>query len=203
MKVHPIPHASFEITRSRFIQTLHHSSVSWEINLLCFFSWKCTWFGQKKLIKVQNFRLSTAHVKFHQLCTLIDSFCWKYIKFKLKKYIALMSHDSEDWCRIWRKTDLLFQKWQEFGELWPKHSKVSTICTFIGSYCAIVPLVFTVWPNGVNFHDNEEWYKFGEESTCHFKIDIRNLTNFHLSTRKSKKFPLYWVPFEQSIYCLS
>ena len=28
--------------------------------------------------------------------------------------------------------------------------------------------------------------KFGEESTCHFKIGIRNFTNFDLSTRKSQ-----------------
>ena len=32
--------------------------------------------------------------------------------------------------------------------------------------------------------------KFGEELTCQFKIDMRNLTNFDLSTRKSKKFAL-------------
>ena len=30
--------------------------------------------------------------------------------------------------------------------------------------------------------------KFGEESTCHFKIDIRNLTDFDLTTQKSQKF---------------
>ena len=30
--------------------------------------------------------------------------------------------------------------------------------------------------------------KFEEESTCQFKIDIRNLTNFDPSTRKSQKF---------------
>ena len=36
-----------------------------------------------------------------------------------------------------------------------------------------------------------EWdTKFAEELTCHFKIDIRNLTNFDLSTRKSQKFSL-------------
>ena len=35
MKVHPILHASFETTRSRFIQILHHCSVSC---LLCIFS---------------------------------------------------------------------------------------------------------------------------------------------------------------------
>ena len=29
--------------------------------------------------------------------------------------------------------------------------------------------------------------KFEEELTCHFKTDMRNLTNFDLSTRKSKK----------------
>ena len=32
--------------------------------------------------------------------------------------------------------------------------------------------------------------KLGEESTCRFKIDIRNLTNFDLSTRKSQKCSL-------------
>ena len=141
MKVHPIPHASFETTRSRFIQILHHCSVSWKITplyffssniytlektqfsdfwmvewkfkihqilfvmfettiqfffklcitlqchertLLYFFSWNCTWFEEKEPIKVQNFRLSTAHVKFHQIGTLIGPFCWKYIKFQLK-----------------------------------------------------------------------------------------------------------------------
>ena len=29
--------------------------------------------------------------------------------------------------------------------------------------------------------------KLEEEMTCRFKIDMRNLTNFDLSTRKSKK----------------
>ena len=32
--------------------------------------------------------------------------------------------------------------------------------------------------------------KFEEESTCRFKIDLRNLTNFDPTTRKSKKFTL-------------
>ena len=46
--------------------------------------------------------------------------------------------------------------------------------------------------------------KFGEESTCHFKIDIKDLTSFDLSTRrKSQKFSFQWAPFEQSIYCFS
>ena len=32
--------------------------------------------------------------------------------------------------------------------------------------------------------------KFVEELTCQFKIDMRNLTNFDLSTQKSRKFAL-------------
>ena len=32
--------------------------------------------------------------------------------------------------------------------------------------------------------------KFGEESTCRFKIDIRNLTNFDLSAQKSQEVSL-------------
>ena len=32
--------------------------------------------------------------------------------------------------------------------------------------------------------------KFEEELTCHFKIDMRNLTNFDSSTQKSQMFAL-------------
>ena len=38
--------------------------------------------------------------------------------------------------------------------------------------------------------------KFEEELTRQFKIDMRNLTNFHLSAQKSQKFVLEWAPFE-------
>ena len=34
----------------------------------------------------------------------------------------------------------------------------------------------------------KRYTKFGEESTCRFKIDINNLTNVNLSTQKSQKF---------------
>ena len=35
--------------------------------------------------------------------------------------------------------------------------------------------------------------KFEEELTCHFKTDMRNLTNFDSSTRKSKKLLFNWL----------
>ena len=46
-------------------QTLH-TSVSREITLLYFLSWNFIWFGQKGQ-NLQNFRLLTAHVKFHHI----------------------------------------------------------------------------------------------------------------------------------------
>ena len=33
-----------------------------------------------------------------------------------KKYRRVMSRDPKDWCKIWRKANLLFQKWHESGE---------------------------------------------------------------------------------------
>ena len=41
--------------------------------------------------------------------------------------------------------------------------------------------------------------KFEKELTCQFKIDMRNLINFDPTTRKSQKFALKWVAFDQSI----
>ena len=115
---------------------MHHSSVLWEIALLYFFCLNFILFGQKEPIKVHNFRFLTAHMKFHQIFTLIGFFCWQHIKFQLKKYRGVMSHDTKEWCKIWRKPHLLFQKWQEFGELWPEHSKLLKIYTLIGFFSA-------------------------------------------------------------------
>ena len=35
--------------------------------------------------------------------------------------------------------------------------------------------------------------KFEEELTCHFKTDMRNLTNFDSSTQKSKGLLINWL----------
>ena len=131
--------------------------MSSEITLPYFFSWNFIWFLQKEPIKVQNFRkMSTAQVKFHQICTLIGSFRCKYIKFQLKKYRGVMSHDTEDLCKIWRKTDLLLQKWQEFCEFWSKHSKVSKLCTLSGPFRATYITFDLKKCRGVVFHDTKE-----------------------------------------------
>ena len=73
------------------------------ISLLYFLSWNCAWVLQKKPTKVQNFRLSTAQVKIKQMCTLTGYFLLKVCKFQLKNYRRVMSHDTEEWWKVWRK----------------------------------------------------------------------------------------------------
>ena len=41
--------------------------------------------------------------------------------------------------------------------------------------------------------------KFEEKFTCQFKIDMKNLTNFDPSTRKSQKLAPCWDAFDKSI----
>ena len=158
--------------------------MSREITLLYFFSWNFIWFLQKEPIKVQNFRLSTAQVKFHQICTLIGFFCWKNIKFQLKKYRGVMSHNTEKWCKIWKKTNFLFQKRQEFGEFWSDHSEVSKIFTLIGTFRTKYITFDQKSTEELSFMTLKSQAKFEEKLTCGLENEMRNLTNFHQDTWK-------------------
>ena len=80
VKIYQIPHVIFETTSQYFckpcIALQCHEKISLKI-ILYFFSSNFIWILQKEPSKVQNFRLSTALVTFHQIWTLIGSFCWK------------------------------------------------------------------------------------------------------------------------------
>ena len=43
--------------------------------------------------------------------TLLGSFNLKHKKYGLKICRGVMGHDNEEWCKIWRGIDLLFQNW--------------------------------------------------------------------------------------------
>ena len=109
-----------------------------------------------------------------------------------------MSHYPGHWCKIWRKTDLLFQKWQEFGEFWPEHSKVSKICTFIGSYCAKYLMFDLKKYRGVIFHETERWCKIWRKTDLWFGKwhgEYGKCSPEHL---KVSKLRLWWDPLIQS-----
>ena len=69
----------------------------------------------------------------------LKGYFWrKYIMSELKRYRGLTFHDTREWCKIWRKTNLWFgKKYEEFGKFSPEHLKVSKLgylwCTFIQS----------------------------------------------------------------------
>ena len=114
-----------------------------------------------------------------------------------------MSHDPEEWCKIRRKTDLLFQKWQEFGEFWPEHSKVSQICTLIRCYCAKYLMFDLKKYRGVTFHDTEEWCKIWRKTDLWFGKWHEEFGKFSPEHWKVSKLGLPWDPFVQSRKCMS
>ena len=112
-----------------------------------------------------------------------------------------MSHDPEDWCKIWRKTDLLFQK-RIWWILTRAISKVSKICTFIGSYC-VKYLMFDLQKyRGVILLDTEEWYKIWRKIDLWFEKWHEKFGKFSPAHLKVFKLGLWWDPFIQSRRCI-
>ena len=57
MKICKILHVIFHATKAVFLQILHHSSMSWKITPLCFFSSNNIYFAQKEPIKMKIFEI--------------------------------------------------------------------------------------------------------------------------------------------------
>ena len=120
-----------------------------------------------------------------KICTFICSYCVKYSIFDLNEYRGVIFHDSEGWCKLWRKNDLRFGKWhEEYGKVSPEDLKVSKLELWRDSG-KIISLKFTeelcVWTM-----KNDA--KFEKELTCRFKIGMSNLMNFDWRTWKSQTF---------------
>ena len=98
VKIQQIPHVIFKTT-SQFLFKRCITLQCNEITLLYLFSWNFIWFGEKEPIKVQNFRLTTAHLK---SVLLIGSFCRNYINLHLKS--------TEKLCLLSLKSDAKFEE---------------------------------------------------------------------------------------------
>ena len=122
----------------------------------------------------------------------------KVYKILAKKYGGVISQDAKDWCKIWRKNDLLFQKWQKFGEIWPEHSKVSKTCTFICSYCAKYLMFDLKKYRGVIFHDTEGWCKIWRKTDLWFGKWHEEYGKFSPEQLKVSKLAYWWDPLIQS-----
>ena len=115
--------------------------------------------------------------------------------FLRKVYIVWAKKSTEELSFITLKRDI------KFGEestcrfkidlrnlIWPEHSKVSKICTFICSCCAKYFMFDLKKYRGVFFHDTDEWCKIWKKLTCGLENDMMNLANFHQSTWKCQNW---------------
>ena len=136
-------------------------------------------------------RFDLEHLQVSKTCTFICSYCAKYLMFDLKKYRGVIFHDTEGWCKIWRKTNLWFGKWhEEYGKFSPQHLKVSKVQFWWDSLIESRKSMSLKLTEELCVMTMNNDAKFEEELTCHFKIDMRHLTNFDSSTQKSKRIHL-------------
>ena len=112
-----------------------------------------------------------------KMSTLIGSFCSKYITFDLKKRREVTFHDTYGFENDMKNMPNFHCTWKisKLGLWWDPgvQSRKFMSLKFTEVLC-----VMTM--------KNDD--KFEEELTCRFKIDMKNLTNFDLSTKKSQKF---------------
>ena len=89
------------------------------------------------------------------------------------------------------KTDLWFGKWhEEFRKFSPELSTVSKLGLLWGPFIQSRKWMSLKVTGKLCVMTMKNDVKFEKELTCRFKIDMRTLTNFEPSTRKSQKFAL-------------
>ena len=89
--------------------------------------------------------------------------------YELKIYRGVMCHDNEEWCKIWRGTDLSFQNWhEEFDKFWLNLSKVSKICTLVGSFWTKYIMFELKKYREVLFDGTEDWCKIWRKTDLCF-----------------------------------
>ena len=177
---------------------MHHSSVSWEITLLYFFSWNCTWFGQKEPIKVQisDFQL----LKYLYFDRLLLLKVYKILSKKVQRnYVSrpwrLMPNLKENWSVVSKMTRIWWNLTQLLESL--------KICAFICSFCGKYVMFDLKKCRGVIFYDTEKWWKIWRKTHLWFEKWHEKFGNFSPKHLKVSKLGLWWDPFVQSRKCMS
>ena len=86
----------------------------------------------------------------------------------------------------WRKTTK--KEHEEFGKVSPEHPKFSKLGLSLDEQSRERMSLKLTGALCIMTLKNDAQFEI--ELTCQFKIDMKNLTNFDLSTRKSQKFAL-------------
>ena len=140
---------------------------------------------------IRNMAHFTRALESLKIGILMGSFNPKLKKCEFKIHRGVICHGNEERCKIWRGIDFSLQSWhEEFDKFWSEHLKGSKIFILMCSFWAKYILFELKSAEELSLMKLNRDTKFGQESSCHFKIGKRNLTNFDLSTRKSQKFSL-------------
>ena len=148
-----------------------------------------------------------------QKCSMVlmGSFWAKYILFELKKYRGVIFHDIEEWCKIWRKTDLWFGKWnEEYGKFSPQYLKVSKLGVWWGPLIQSRKSIDLKVTKELCVMTMKNDAKFEEELTCRFKTDmgswqiltwaLESLKNFYFNVLLLSKVYTVWAKIVQRSY---
>ena len=118
------------------------SYVSWHWSVMQ--SLKKSWlFGSKNDMRnLVNFKESSGiseKLHFDVLLLSITYYAWAKIR-------GIMCHITEEWCKIWKGTNLYSEKWhEEFGKFW-RNTRKSQNLHFNGF---LLTKVYNVWANKV------------------------------------------------------
>ena len=100
-----------------------------------------------------------------------------HLKHYLQIYLTLLSR-----LVVWKMT------WRIQGKFSPEHLKVSKLGFWWDPLIQSWKSMSLKFTEELSVKTIKNDTKFEEKLTCHFKDDMRNLTNFELSTWKAQKF---------------
>ena len=130
------------------------------------------------------------HWKVSKIYTLMGCSWLKYIMFKLKKYRGVIFHDARKWCQIEEKVTCGLKNDMKNLENFHQSTQVSKLGLLLGLFIQSRKCTSLKFTRVLCVMTIKNDTQFEKEWTCLFKIDMRNLTNFDLSIRKSQKFAL-------------
>ena len=203
VKIHQISHVIFQ-TKNEFLLKVWITLQCHQRYLFCTILAETVHDLDKDPIKVQDFRLLTAHIKFHQICVLIDFFCWKYIKTFAEKvqrsYVSLP----------WGLMQNLMKNWSFVSKM----TRIWWILTWILEslkdlhfYWFLLCKVFNVWPKKVQ-RSYLSWHwrvmqNLKKNWLVVWKMTWRICHKFSPEHLKVLKLRLKWDPFVQNRKCMS
>ena len=150
--------------------------------------------NEKKLVNIGLSTQNSQNFYFHWflLC--------KVYNFWPKKYRGVIFNDNAERRKNWKKGGLWFGKsLEEYGKFSPEYWKVSKFGPWWDPFIQSRKCMSLKITEELCVMTMKNDANFEQKLTCCFKIDMRNMTNFHWSNQKSQKIALFCALSHQGI----